>query len=67
MISNGALAGRTLHEAMGLWAPGLLAGGGFPLLVKFLDARERRSVQVHPCARVCARRRCAPEDPSAGM
>jgi mannose-6-phosphate isomerase len=48
VISNGALAGRTLHEAMGLWAPSLLAGGGFPLLVKFLDAREHLSVQVHP-------------------
>lgn len=48
VIANGPLAGRTLHEAMGQWAPGLVAGGGFPLLVKFLDAREHLSVQVHP-------------------
>ena len=54
VIANGALAGRTLHEAMGLWGARLLGGvrvsaeGGFPLLVKFLDAREHLSVQVHP-------------------
>ncbi|MFG0260002.1 MAG: type I phosphomannose isomerase catalytic subunit, partial [Phycisphaerales bacterium JB041] len=54
VISNGPLAGRTLHEAMDLWGERLLgraarsAAGGFPLLVKFLDAREHLSVQVHP-------------------
>ncbi|VAX41964.1 Mannose-6-phosphate isomerase, partial [hydrothermal vent metagenome] len=46
VITNGTLAGKTLHEAMELWGPSLLgtalpsAEGGFPLLVKFLDARE---------------------------
>lgn len=54
VITNGPLAGKTLHEAMALWGPSLLgsaaqsAEGGFPLLVKFLDAREHLSVQVHP-------------------
>jgi mannose-6-phosphate isomerase len=43
-----AAAGRTLHDAMRLWSPGLMRDGGFPLLVKFLDAREHLSVQVHP-------------------
>ena len=53
-IAAGPLAGRTLHEAMDLWGPGLLpehrrtTGGDFPLLVKYLDAREHLSVQVHP-------------------
>lgn len=53
-IVNGGLAGRTLADAMALWDHDLLgparptAQGGFPLLVKFLDARENLSVQVHP-------------------
>jgi mannose-6-phosphate isomerase len=53
-IANGRLAGRTLHEAL-LAAPrGVLGGappdpgGGFPLLVKYLDAEENLSIQVHP-------------------
>ena len=54
-IANGPLAGRTLHWAVGKFKSDLygnvpLAGehGQFPLLVKFLDAREDLSVQVHP-------------------
>lgn len=54
VIASGPLAGKTLHEAMALWGRDLLGDaqasgfGGFPLLVKFLDAREDLSVQVHP-------------------
>jgi mannose-6-phosphate isomerase len=54
VIRNGPLAGRTIRDAVSLWGAGLLgtakatADGGFPLLVKFLDARENLSVQVHP-------------------
>ena len=54
IVSAGPLAGKTLHEAMALWGEALLGdarpseSGGFPLLVKFLDAREHLSVQVHP-------------------
>jgi len=54
VIARGPMAGRTLHEAMSLWGEDLLGAvrptddGGFPLLVKFLDAREHLSVQVHP-------------------
>ncbi len=54
VIANGELRGRTLREAVGLWGRELLGGlspaadGGFPLLVKYLDARENLSVQVHP-------------------
>lgn len=54
IIACGPLAGRSLGDAMRLWGDGLLGDarptgeGGFPLLVKFLDAREHLSVQVHP-------------------
>lgn len=60
VIANGPLAGKTLRDAIKLWGPRLigtarLANGGrgkgdgsFPLLVKFLDASENLSVQVHP-------------------
>lgn len=54
VIASGALAGRTLHDAVGMWGADLLGDaratgdGGFPLLVKYLDAREHLSVQVHP-------------------
>lgn len=55
-IRNGPLAGRTLAEAVALWGGDLLGSatlidGSFPLLIKFLDARENLSVQVHPWAR----------------
>jgi len=55
VIDNGLLAGRTLHsvvEAYGkeLYGDVALVGphGQFPILIKFLDAREDLSVQVHP-------------------
>lgn len=52
IVSDGPLAGRTLHdlvvehgvELLGRHAP----RRQFPLLIKFLDARDRLSVQVHP-------------------
>ena len=62
-IANGPLAGRTLHSALCEFGPDLhgdvplvrpkgyvgdIEPGQFPLLVKFLDAREDLSVQVHP-------------------
>lgn len=53
-IANGPLAGRTLHELMRARGPALMGDlapndfGEFPLLLKFLDARENLSVQVHP-------------------
>jgi mannose-6-phosphate isomerase len=59
-IANGPLAGRTLHDAIELWAESLLLkdrltpAGDFPLLVKFLDARENLSVQVHPSHKYAA-------------
>jgi mannose-6-phosphate isomerase len=57
-IANGPLAGKTLHEAIAEFGRELmgdvaLAGrqggqGQFPALIKYLDAREDLSVQVHP-------------------
>lgn len=55
-IENGALAGKTLTEAMDLWGTALLGSnskdalalGKFPLLIKLLDANRWLSVQVHP-------------------
>lgn len=64
-IVNGPLAGRTIHDALMAWGPDLLGaaapteGGEFPLLVKFLDARENLSVQVHPSPAYAAANRGA--------
>lgn len=49
----GEVAGRTLGELVRDWGADLLGstplfGGRFPLLIKYLDARENLSVQVHP-------------------
>ena len=55
-IEAGAFAGRTLREALHADARAIMgrahlsAHGRFPLLVKFLDAAEHLSVQVHPTA-----------------
>ena len=54
VIANGHLAGATLHDVMTERGSDLMGGlepnnfGEFPLLLKFLDARENLSVQVHP-------------------
>ncbi|MEX2112955.1 MAG: type I phosphomannose isomerase catalytic subunit [Pirellulales bacterium] len=51
-VAFGPLAGRTLHELMIEHRAALLGrdahGDRFPLLVKFLDAQKRLSLQVHP-------------------
>lgn len=54
-VRNGPLAGRTLHQLVEEFG-GELTGdvptvgphGQFPILIKYLDAREDLSVQVHP-------------------
>lgn len=54
VIDNGLLAGKPIREAVRQWGTALLGEtrltptGAFPLLVKFLDAREHLSIQVHP-------------------
>lgn len=52
-VANGPLAGRTLRELMAarpadLLGPSTAPRGRFPLLLKFIDARQELSVQVHP-------------------
>lgn len=59
-VANGPLAGRTLHQLVKEYGAELhgrvpLVGeqGQFPILIKFLDAREDLSVQVHPPQEYC--------------
>jgi len=52
-VANGPLKGRTIGQLMEEFRPQLLGKLAqrfprFPLLLKFLDAREMLSVQVHP-------------------
>ncbi len=62
-IARGEHEGRTLHELLAdasmrastLGRAKVAAHGGFPLLVKILDAREDLSVQVHPSAAYASR------------
>jgi mannose-6-phosphate isomerase len=54
VVSNGPLAGKSLHWLVTEHPSDLLGttplskNGQFPILIKFLDAREDLSVQVHP-------------------
>ncbi len=54
VIAGGRFRGRTIRDAVRTWGTALYgcakpgAKGAFPLLVKYLDARENLSVQVHP-------------------
>src|SRR5438874_8340553 len=73
-IANGPLAGQTLHALISefgselhgdvpLIAPhdstGLTGAGQFPILIKFLDAQQDLSVQVHPDGNYAATHRGA--------
>ena len=61
VVASGSLAGRTLRGLMLSERESLLgatrpaAEGHFPLVVKFLDASQHLSVQVHPDERVASR------------
>ena len=53
VVAEGPLKGRTLRELMvtherEILGDASLSAGRFPLLLKFLDARQALSVQVHP-------------------
>ncbi len=54
VVRNGPFAGRTLRQVIASQGKGLTgpvrmaADGGYPLLVKYLDAAEHLSIQVHP-------------------
>ncbi len=52
-VAAGAAKGHTLRELIAAWGGDLLgttrhASDAFPLLIKFLDAQQDLSVQVHP-------------------
>lgn len=53
IVQNGALAGQSLGHILATYGESLLGTGqdttqGFPLLIKFLNAEDWLSVQVHP-------------------
>jgi mannose-6-phosphate isomerase len=59
VISNGELTGQTLISAIEKYAEEITGNenfsGPFPLLIKFLDAQDILSVQVHPDPETCRR------------
>jgi len=55
VVANGALKGNTLNDLIDVFGAKLLGenvirrfGYTFPLLIKFIDAHENLSIQVHP-------------------
>ena len=59
VVRAGPLAGQTLRALLekypaDIMGPGWPAARPFPLLVKWLDCRERLSLQVHPPAKIAA-------------
>lgn len=55
VVANGSLKGKSLNEVISLFPEALLGtkvyaqfGKQFPLLFKYLDARENLSIQLHP-------------------
>ncbi|GIM51692.1 mannose-6-phosphate isomerase [Capnocytophaga cynodegmi] len=55
VVANGKFAGKSLQELIDLYPNELLGkhvyekfGADFPILIKFIDAREDLSIQVHP-------------------
>ncbi len=63
IVSNGALKGKTLKELLESYKAELLGeknykifGNKFPLLIKFIDAKEDLSIQLHPNDALAAKR-----------
>jgi mannose-6-phosphate isomerase len=51
VVRNGFLKGKTLRELIARWGEDIsprTATGRFPILIKYIDANRRLSVQVHP-------------------
>jgi len=55
VVANGALQGTTIKELITTYKGGFLGtkvyegfGDNFPLLIKFIDAKEALSIQLHP-------------------
>ena len=63
VITNGALQGKSLKELLNVYKAELLGdknykifGNKFPLLIKFIDAKEDLSIQLHPNDELAAKR-----------
>ena len=63
VVSNGAFEGKLLDEMIASFGASLLGqrnverfGAKFPLLIKFIDARDDLSIQVHPDDRLAKER-----------
>lgn len=63
VVSNGFLQGNTLNELIEVYMGDLVGervykqyGNEFPLLIKFIDARDDLSIQVHPGDELAAKR-----------
>jgi len=63
VVANGNLAGKTLHELIKNFKGDFLGnhvyekfGNQFPMLFKFIDAKENLSVQVHPNDEIAGKR-----------
>jgi len=63
VVANGFLKGNTLEEIAEIYMDELLGGfvyekfgNEFPLLIKFIDAAEKLSIQVHPDDRLASER-----------
>ena len=61
VVTQGPLKGKSIRQLMqqfgeAILGPGITPSddGGFPLLIKFLDAKENLSVQVHPSPKYAA-------------
>ena len=72
VVADGPLRGATLRDLMEQIPQRLLgrppeAHGRFPLLCKFLDARQPLSVQVHPNDEQAARMTPTSKGPNAGL
>lgn len=63
IISNGSLQGQSLKDILGIYKSDLIGhknhkqfGNKFPLLIKFIDAKEDLSIQLHPNDELAAQR-----------
>jgi mannose-6-phosphate isomerase len=66
VVASGSLAGTPLSDLIQRFGPALMGpveldGGRFPLLVKYIDASQVLSIQVHPDAEVAADLRGRPK------
>lgn len=66
VVKSGKLAGKTLRQAIAahpaeIMGPGWDPKKPFPILVKWLDCRERLSLQVHPPAEIAPKLKGEPK------